>query len=130
MKKSVKILISALTLIVVCASCIALVACNTASADGKQINMVNVELSSEQYAFIFKKSDDALKESVNAILESKKTQIYEIMSKYLNATGDELASFGSADIKTESSGSDNELVVATNLEFHRLSIETAQKSRV
>lgn len=117
MKKSVKILISALTLIVVCASCIALVACNTSSADGKQINMVNVELSSEQYAFIFKKSDDALKESVNAILESKKTQIDEIMSKYLNATGDELASFGSADIKTESSGSDNELVVATNLEF-------------
>jgi len=117
MKKSVKILISALTLIVVCASCIALVACNTSSAGGKQINMVNVELSSEQYAFIFKKSDDALKESVNAILESKKTQIDEIMSKYLNATGDELASFGSSSIKTTPSGADDELVVATNVDF-------------
>lgn len=117
MKKQAKIITSILAIVVVCVCCISLAACDLSALSAKQINMFNVELSSEQYAFIFKKSADTLKEPVNAVLKDKKEQIDAIKDKYLNATSDQLSAFGSADIKTTPSGIDNEFVVATNIDF-------------
>lgn len=116
MKKLSKIFVSIAIISVVVAACFMFVACDSGVASSKQINMVNVELSSEQYAFIFKKSDDALKESVNGILADKAAEIDQIMDKYLNATQEELLSFGSK-FQTEPTNSDSELVVATNVDF-------------
>lgn len=117
MKKILKIFIIVALIAVVASACVMFVACDEGeSSSAKQINMVNIELSSEQYAFIFKKSDDALKDSVNDILANKATEINQIMDKYLNATQEELSSFG-AKIQTEATGSVNELVVATNVDF-------------
>lgn len=117
MKKTSKIFLIIAMVAVVASACLIFVACGESVESAKKINMVNVELSSEQYAFIFKKSDDALKASVNSILESKKNEIDQIMDKYLNATQEELSSFGDDQIATSASGSDNELVVATNVDF-------------
>lgn len=118
MKKTSKIFIIVATVLVVAFACFMLVACGeTSEGYSKQINMVNIELSSEQYAFIFKKSDDALKTQVNTILEDKKDEIDQIMDKYLNATQEELASFGDDSIAITATGSDDELVVATNIDF-------------
>ena len=118
MKKFGKIIIAMLVLACLVGACFALVACDPdegASATRK-INMLNVELSSEQYAFIFKQTDTELKESVNAILEEKATEVEAIITKYLNASAEELQSFGS-EIQTSATGAANELVVATNAEF-------------
>ena len=79
--------------------------------------MVDVDLSSEQYAFIVKKGDTELLNTVNGILDAKATEIQAIMDKYLNATEDQLATFGSNSIKTSSTDGANELVVATNIDF-------------
>lgn len=118
MKKISKIIVAILTVSVIVGACFAFVACDNGTASGsKKINMLNVELSSEQYAFIFKKSDDSLKNQVNDILANKASEIDAIMDKYLNATQEELSSYGDASIKTEPSGSDSELVVATNVDF-------------
>ncbi len=117
MKKITKTIVAILAIVMMVGMCVALVACNSDdSVSGKKINMVNIALSSEQYGFVFKKSDTALKNSVNEILENKADEISAIMDKYLGATADELGSFGS-NIKSEPSNSDSELVVATNAEF-------------
>lgn len=117
MKKTVKILTAILCVAVIAGACFALVACNKDNdGNSKKINMVNVELSSEQYAFIFNKQDTALKQQVNGLLVSKATEIEAIKQKYLGATEEQLASFG-AEYKTEPSNSDSEFVVATNLDF-------------
>ena len=79
--------------------------------------MVDVDLSSEQYAFIVKKEDTELLNTVNGILDAKATEIQAIMDKYLNATEDQLATFGSNSIKTSATDGANELVVATNIDF-------------
>ena len=83
----------------------------------EKIKMVDVDLSSEQYAFIVKKEDTELLNTVNGILDAKATEIQAIMDKYLNATEDQLATFGSNSIKTSSTDGANELVVATNIDF-------------
>lgn len=117
MKKIAKIIVAIFAVALISSVCVTLVACNSdGESSNKKINMINVELSSEQYGFIFKKTNETLKNSVNEILESKADEISAIMDKYLDANADELASFGS-NIKTEPSNSDNELVVATNAEF-------------
>lgn len=117
MKKSIKVLVSVLVVVMLAVACVSLVACNDdANSSTKKINMINIELSSEQYGFCFKKTDTELKNSVNEILENKSTEISAIMDKYLGATADELASFGIA-VETTPSDSENELVVATNAEF-------------
>lgn len=117
MKKTSKIAIICLTILTILGACFMLVACGDSEAEAaKKINMVNIELSSERYAFAFNKSNNALKASVNQILADKATEIDAIMNKYLNATQDQLSTFG-MDIKTEQSGSNDELVVATNADF-------------
>ena len=118
MKKFSKILVLVLALALIVGACFAFAACNDndSSTGNRKINMLNVELSSEQYAFIFKKSDTELKEQVNQILADKATEVQAIIDKYLNASADELMSFGSV-IKTEATGAADELVVATNAEF-------------
>lgn len=118
MKKFGKIIIAMLVLACLVGACFALVACDPdeATSATRKINMLNVELSSEQYAFIFKQTDTELKKSVNAILEEKATEVEAIITKYLNASAEELQSFGS-EIQTSATGAANELVVATNAEF-------------
>lgn len=115
MKKFGKIIIAMLVLACLVGACFALVACDPdeATSATRKINMLNVELSSEQYAFIFKQTDTELKKSVNAILEEKATEVEAIITKYLNASAEELQSFGS-EIQTSATGAANELVVATN----------------
>ena len=113
-----KILAALLTVATVITCAFAFTACDKNGGGAtEKIKMVDVDLSSEQYAFIVKKEDTELLKKVNEILDAKATEIQAIMDKYLNATEDQLATFGSNSIKTSSTDSANELVVATNIDF-------------
>ncbi len=112
-----KILAALLTVATVIACAFAFTACDKKGGATEKIKMVDVDLSSEQYAFIVKKEDTELLNTVNGILDAKATEIQAIMDKYLNATEDQLATFGSNSIKTSSTDGANELVVATNIDF-------------
>lgn len=113
-----KILAALLTVATVITCAFAFTACDKKGGGAtEKIKMVDVDLSSEQYAFIVKKEDAELLNTVNGILDAKATEIQAIMDKYLNATEDQLATFGSNSIKTSSTDSANELVVATNIDF-------------
>lgn len=109
MKKFLTFLMTAI-LSVVCV--LGLTACGAET----KIKLVSVDLSSEEYAFAVKKGDDALKSSVNQFFVEKESEVSAIFDKY-TAEGADLTSFGSSDIATTPTGSDNELVVATNLDF-------------
>ncbi len=113
-----KILAALLTVATVITCAFAFTACGKKGGGAtEKIKMVDVDLSSEQYAFIVKKEDTELLNTVNGILDAKAAEIQAIMDKYLNATEDQLATFGSNSIKTSSTDSANELVVATNIDF-------------
>ena len=126
MKKVFKILTAVMCVAVVIGACFALVACNNGSASSKKINMVNAELSSEQYAFIFNKQKPALKQQVNDLLAEKAADIEAIKIKYLGATTEQLNSFGTA-YKTQPSNSADEFVVATNLDFAPFEYQNGNK---
>ena len=65
MKKIITLVLAML----MCVACVAFTACG-----GKQqISLVNVDLSSEEYAFAVKKGDTALKTSVNEFFVAKNT---------------------------------------------------------
>lgn len=113
-----KFLAALLTVATVITCAFAFTACDKKGGGAtEKIKMVDVDLSSEQYAFIVKKEDTELLNTVNGILDAKATEIQAIMDKYLNATEDQLATFGSNSIKTSSTDGANELVVATNIDF-------------
>lgn len=113
-----KILAAILTVATVITCAFAFTACDKKGGGAtEKIKMVDVDLSSEQYAFIVKKEDTELLNKVNEILDAKATEIQAIMDKYLNATEDQLATFGSNSIKTSATEGANELVVATNIDF-------------
>lgn len=113
-----KILAALLTVATVITCAFAFTACDKKGGGAtEKIKMVDVDLSSEQYAFIVKKEDTELLNTVNGILDAKAAEIQAIMDKYLNATEDQLATFGSNSIKTSSTDGANELVVATNIDF-------------
>lgn len=113
-----KILAALLTVATVITCAFAFTACDKKGGGAtEKIKMVDVDLSSEQYAFIVKKEDTELLNTVNGILDAKATEIQAIMDKYLNATEDQLATFGSNSIKTSSTDGANELLVATNIDF-------------
>ena len=92
------------------------------AACGKKdkVEAINIDLSSEQYAFAVRKTDTALLNSVNQFFAEKMTEVNAILNKYLNATADELAAMRTG-ITYQTSGdvnnTDSVLVVATNLEF-------------
>ena len=112
-----KILAALLTVATVIACAFAFTACDKKGGATEKIKMVDVDLSSEQYAFIVKKENTELLKKVNEILDAKATEIQAIMDKYLNATEEQLATFGSNSIKTSATAGANELVVATNIDF-------------
>lgn len=113
-----KILAALLTVATVITCAFAFTACDKKGGGAtEKIKMVDVDLSSEQYAFIVKKKNTELLNTVNGILDAKATEIQAIMDKYLNATEDQLATFGSNSIKTSATDGANELVVATNIDF-------------
>ena len=113
-----KILAALLTVATVITCAFAFTACNKNGGGAtEKIKMVDVDLSSEQYAFIVKKENTELLKKVNDILDAKATEIQAIMDKYLNATEEQLATFGSNSIKTSATAGANELVVATNIDF-------------
>lgn len=113
-----KILAALLTVATVITCAFAFTACDKNGGGAtEKIKMVDVDLSSEQYAFIVKKNNTELLNTVNGILDAKATEIQAIMDKYLNATEDQLATFGSNSIKTSATDGANELVVATNIDF-------------
>lgn len=113
-----KILAAILTVATVITCAFAFTACDKKGGGAtEKIKMVDVDLSSEQYAFIVKKNNTELLNKVNGILDAKATEIQAIMDKYLNATEDQLATFGSNSIKTSATDGANELVVATNIDF-------------
>lgn len=113
-----KFLAALLTVATVITCAFAFTACDKKGGGAtEKIKMVDVDLSSEQYAFIVKKEDTELLNTVNGILDAKATEIQAIMDKYLNATEDQLATFGSNSIKTSATDGANELVVATNIDF-------------
>lgn len=106
-----------LTLIVTAILAIGCVFGLTACGGEEKIKLVSVDLSSEQYAFAIKKGDEDMKNSVNQFFKDKAAEISAIFDKYTAEDAD-LTSFGSSEVKTEPTvGSNNELVVATNLDF-------------
>lgn len=113
MKKIITLLLSVVTVLV---ACFAFSGCKNKES---KIKVVPVSLSSEEYAFAVKKGDTELKNSVNAFLKDKKADIDAIFAKYTaeNVKLNDSSKFGDDTIKTNPSGADNELVVATNLEF-------------
>ncbi len=113
MKKIITLLLSIVTVLV---ACFAFSGCKNKES---KIKVVPVSLSSEEYAFAIKKGDTELKNSVNTFLKEKKADIDAIFAKYTaeNVNLNDSSKFGDETIKTEPSGADNELVVATNLEF-------------
>ncbi len=127
MKKAIKIMTAIMCVAVVIGVCFALVACNGGNdSSAKKINMVNAELSSEQYAFIFNKQKTELKAQVNGLLTEKAAEIEAIKIKYLGATAEQLNGFGTA-YKTEPSNSEDEFVVATNLDFAPFEYQNGNK---
>lgn len=116
MKKAVKILSTVMCVAVIAGACFALVACGETNNGAKVINMLNVELSSEQYAFIFNKEKTELLAQVNQLLEDKADEIEAIKNKYLSASAEEFDTFLKT-YQTEPSNPETEFVVATNAEF-------------
>ena len=75
-----KILAALLTVATVIACAFAFTACNKNGGGAtEKIKMVDVDLSSEQYAFIVKKENTELLKKVNEILDAKATEIQAIM---------------------------------------------------
>lgn len=113
MKKIITLLLSVVTVLV---ACFAFSGCKNKES---KIKVVPVSLSSEEYAFAVKKGDTELKNSVNAFLKDKKADIDAIFAKYTaeNVNLNDSSKFGDDTIKTNPSGADNELVVATSLDF-------------
>lgn len=122
MKKLLKKLGLALTVAAVAVtSVICLAACNNGSNTDDDIEMVNYNLTNEQYAFGLKKSDTELLNKLNQIMTDKAAEIKAIMDKYLNATDAELDTFGYDNLATTASTDPavmpNEFVVHTNIDF-------------
>ena len=107
MKKKLLFIVSIILL------CLGLTSC---SSKEKNIRVIDIDLSSEQYAFAMKKGS-SLKAAVDKFMIEKKYEIDVIFDKYLNASKADLESFGSDSIKRESTNRNEELVVATNLDF-------------
>lgn len=110
MKKRIMILILIFSLILLA------IGATSCSSKEKNVRVIDIDLSSEQYAFAMKKGS-SLKASVDRFMVDKKEEINNIFDKYLNATKSELESFGNSNIKRESTNRNSELVVATNLDF-------------
>lgn len=117
MKKTLTFIVS---LILACLTALCFTACSTESTSTQKVKTLGIDLTSEQYGIAVKKGDAQMLASVNAFLTDKATEINEIMDKYL-AEGVDLndsTKFGTDAIKTEIDlNADNELVVATNLDF-------------
>lgn len=111
-----KALIVVLAVVMAVGCVFAFTACGGKDENKEVVEVVNVDLSSEEYAFAIKKDDTALLNSVNEFFAAKKAEIDAIFAKYM-ADDVDLTAFGDANIKTTPTGSENELVVATNLEF-------------
>lgn len=104
-----------MTAIIAALACLSFASC--AKTGGETLlKTVPVALSNEQYAFAVKKGDAEMKNSVNAFFKAKADDISAIFEKY-TADGADLTSFGDDTIKTTPTGADDELVVATNLDF-------------
>ena len=115
MKKIIALIMTALVALF---GCISLTGCILTDETGESLlKVIPVDLSSEQYAFAIKKGDTELKTSVNQFFKDKKTEIDGIFEKY-TAENVDLTTFGDDTIKTTpTTGADDELVVATNLDF-------------
>ncbi len=132
MKKFTKVLALGLVLATITGATVALTACNKGNTESEPvIKMIDVELAGEEYGFALPKTaeGDALKVQVGEIFADKADEIEAIKLKYFNASADELATFGanystedkyddSTDApSTDKTYGDNQLVVATNLDF-------------
>ena len=115
MKKTL-ILVLAIIMAVGCVFAFAACGSKGSGESEEAVELVNIDLSSEEYAFAVKKGDTELLNKVNEFFAAKKTEIDAIFGKYM-ADDVDLTAFGDANIKTTPTGSDNELVVATNLDF-------------
>ena len=73
MKNVKKILIAVMAVILTVGCVCAFAACN--KDQGVKVKVLDVDLSSEQYAFAVKKGDTALLNSVNEFFVAKKTEI-------------------------------------------------------
>lgn len=109
-----KFLIIVLAMLLCVGCCFGSTACSCGGDD--DIKIIAVDLSNEEYAYAVKKGDTELLNQVNAFLVDKKTEIDAIFAKY-TAKDVDLSDFGSSSIQTTPTGSANELVVATNLDF-------------
>lgn len=114
MKKKIISIVMIVAIVAVCLCAFA------ACGKKDKVEAINIDLSSEQYAFAVRKTDTALLNSVNQFFAEKMTEVNAILNKYLNATADELAAMRTG-ITYQTSGdvnnTDSVLVVATNLEF-------------
>lgn len=115
--KNEKILAALLTVATVITCAFAFTACDKKAAEQQKNQNGRRRPFKRTIRFHRQKNNTELLNTVNNILDAKATEIQAIMDKYLNATEDQLATFGSNSIKTSSTDSANELVVATNIDF-------------
>lgn len=112
MKKLVSIILAVAALI--CA--LGVTACSD-SGETTKVKALGIDLTSEQYGIAVKKGDEKLLNSINAFLTEKDDEIQSILSKYLAEGTDINSSEFGANVQTESTSRENELLVATELGF-------------
>lgn len=111
----------AMTVALATTAILGLTACNPPANDSDDIKIIPYNLTEEQYAFGVKKSDTELLNKINEIMTKKSAEINAIMDKYLNATDEQLDTFGYSNLKTVASTDPEtmakEFVVHTNIDF-------------
>ena len=103
------------------AAALSLAAC--ASSGSKELKIIEIDLSSEQYGIAVAKGNDKLKTQVNAIVAELKGDGVEVDGRKVTfqslyqAEMEATTPISIGDVKTKSTNRENELVVATNAEF-------------
>lgn len=103
-----------------------LMAVSLTACGGKQVKIIEIDLSTEQYGIAIKKGDTKMKEDVDGVLEKLKGDGVTVDGKTVTFNSlytaemeaqekGELISIG--EVKTKSTDRSKELVVATNAEF-------------
>ncbi len=104
-----KILIALLVVVVAVASCIALIGCKDTV---KKVKVIEIPLTSEEYAFAVAKTNTDLKNQVNQIMSEMKEDgtFQAVLDKYF-------ANGTPAPVESAPEGTANALIVATNAAF-------------
>ena len=120
MKKFISLLLT----VVMLTSCVFFTACQTEPKGSNAVKVVEIALTSEEYAFAVQKGDTELLASVNAFMDKIKNNgtLANIMNKYFG-DGEPTAVESAATMKNDGS----QLIVATNAAFEPFEYKSGNK---